>query len=347
MSSPARHTETVIPFTADDGLELNLIHVEGDRPPQRGAVLLVHGAGVRANIFRASVETTIVDALLSAGWDVWLENWRASIDFAPTRWTLDQAALFDHPAAVRTVAVRTGSSDVKAIVHCQGSTSFMMSMVAGLVPQVTTVISNAVSLHPRVPWFSHAKLQFALPLLRRFTDYLNPRWGLSAPTVPAKLVQLLVALTHHECRNPVCKQVSFTYGSGRPALWRHENLNDETHEWLKQEFAEVPLTFFAQMAACVRRGNLVAMETHRRLPLDFCAQPPETDARFLFLAGKQNRCFLPESQIRTSEWFEARRKGRHALRIVPAYGHLDIFLGKDAARDTFPIILEELERRQA
>ena len=78
---------------------------------------------MRGNIFRAPVQTTIVDALLDAGYDVWLENWRASIDMAPNQWTLDQAALYDHPAAVKKVVDETGSDQVKAIIHCQGSTS--------------------------------------------------------------------------------------------------------------------------------------------------------------------------------------------------------------------------------
>ena len=85
-------TETVVPFTAGDGFRCNLIHVQGERSPTKGPVLLVHGAGVRANIFRARVQVTLVDFLTKHGYDVWLENWRASIDLPPNRWTLDQAA---------------------------------------------------------------------------------------------------------------------------------------------------------------------------------------------------------------------------------------------------------------
>ena len=86
------------------------------------------------------------------------------------------------------------------------------------------------------------------------TRYLDPQWGLRAPTLTAKAVNAVVQLTHRECHNPVCKEVSFTYGSGFPALWRHENLNDETHEWLKGEFAAVPMTL-SSIAACSRLLN--------------------------------------------------------------------------------------------
>lgn len=337
-------TERVIPFRAGDGFPCNLIQIRGSEPPRRGPVLLVHGAGVRANIFRPPVETTLVDFLIEHGYDVWLENWRASIDFPPNQWTLDQAALYDHPEAVKTVVSETGEKKIKAVVHCQGSTSFMMSAVAGLVPQVKTIVSNAVSLHPVVPTFSEFKLQFTLPFLRLLTRELNPHWGIDAPTVSAKLVSLLVALTHHECDNAVCKQVSFTYGSGFPALWRHENLNEATHEWLKQEFASVPLTFFRQMARCVARGSLVAVDGDGDLPPDFAAGPPRTEARIALFAGDRNLCFLPKSQVNTYDYLVRYLKGRCSLQILPAYGHLDVFLGQNAARDTFPSLVAALDQ---
>ncbi|MDQ3698148.1 MAG: esterase [Gemmatimonadota bacterium] len=331
---------------AGDGFPCNVIHVRGERPPHKGPVLLVHGAGVRANIFRAPVETTLVEYLVAHGYDVWLENWRASIDLPPNEWTLDQAALYDHPRAVATVVSETGADEVKAVIHCQGSTSFMMSAVSGLVPQVTTIVTNAVSLHPVIPGVSKVKLHYAVPLVGLLTPFFNPQWGVHAPTTTAKLMTLLVRLTHHECDNLVCRYASFTYGTGFPTLWRHENLNDATHEWVKGEFANVPIRFFRQMSRCVRAGHLVAVEGNPELPESFVAVPPRTDARIAFLAGEQNRCFLPESQVRTHAYFASHTpvRDRHTLHLLPGYGHLDVFMGQRAARDTFPLILAELDK---
>ena len=227
-------TLETVPFTAGDGFGCNLIHARGDgASPTKGPVLLVHGAGVRAGLFLAPVETTLVDALLAKGYDVWLENWRASIDLRPNLWTLDQAARYDHPEAVKKVVAETGWKEIKAVIHCQGSTSFMMSAVAGLVPEVKVIVSNAVSLHPVVPAITKFKISASVPVMKRMTDYLNPQWCVDAPTMAAKAIKALVLLTHHECHNPVCKGVSFTYGTGFPALWDHANLNDATHEWIK------------------------------------------------------------------------------------------------------------------
>jgi pimeloyl-ACP methyl ester carboxylesterase len=339
--------ETIVPFTAGDGLACNLVHVQGETAPTKGPVILVHGAGVRANIFRAPIPVTLVDDLIAHGYDVWLENWRASIDLPPTRWTLDQAAVFDHPAAVATVVRETGAEHVKAVVHCQGACSFVMSALAGLVPQVETIVTNAVSLHPIVPGGSKLKLYGILPAIRMMTDYLNPHWGLHAPTLAAKLVTLAGAVTHHGCDNAVCKQVSFTYGSGDPALWRHENLNDATHAWIAEEFGAVPVTFFVQMAKCVRRGSLVSVDGLRQLPEDFAAISPLTDARFAFFAGEKNKCFRATSQMRSYDHFNKMRKNYHSLRVLPGYSHLDVIFGKNSARDVFPLIREELDRPTA
>ena len=342
MSDDALRT-TTLEFAATDGRALNLLHVEGPRPATRPPVILVHGAGVRANIFRAPVRRTIVDVLIERGHDVWLENWRASIDVEPSNWDLDQAAVHDHPAAVKTVVEQTGASSVNAVIHCQGSTSFAMAAVAGLLPEVTTIVSNAVSLHPVVPAFSRFKAKTMLPAMRRMTDHLDPSWGLHAPGAFAKSVAGFVRMTHHECDNLVCRLVSFTYGSGFPALWRHENLNDETHEWLSHEFARVPVSFFEHIAKGVSEGSLVSTGRYDQLPRNFTAQPPKTDARFVLFAGDRNRCFLSESQERTFEFLDRHQPGHHAVHVIPGYGHLDVFMGRNAAEDIFPLMADALE----
>jgi hypothetical protein len=222
-----------------------------------------------------------------------------------------------------------------------------MSAIAGLVPQVTTILSNAVSLHPVVPTLSKFKLNFGVPLFRFISDYMNPQWGLNAPSLPAKLIKFLVAATHHECSNAVCKQVSFTYGAGFPSLWSHQNLDETTHEWIGQEFAACSIAFFRQIARCARVGHLVAVGGLPGLPADFTAELPRTTARIAFFAGENNLCFLPESQRRSFAYFDRIRKDYHSLHVIPGYGHLDVFIGKNASRDVFPIMLAELDKDRA
>lgn len=339
----ADHRTEVVPLTAGDGTPLSLVHVRAPFEPWRGPVLLVHGSGVRAELFRPPIPHTLVDGLLDEGWDVWMLNWRASVDLEPMPWTLCDAAVHDHPAAVRHVLEATGATTLKAIVHCQGSTSFTMSAVAGLLPQVDTVVSNAVSLHPVLPLWSRGKIWSFTPVLQRLTPYLSPAWAYRTEGNFSTVVRRIVATTHHECDNLVCRMVSFTYGSGFPALWSHENLDAATHEWLSGEFADVPISFFDQMRRSVAAGRLVKVRDHPEIPDDLLAQAPRTDARFAFLAGADNLCYLPESQVRTHAFFAAQRPGKgDTLHVLPGYGHLDVFWGTRARYDTYPLILEEL-----
>lgn len=336
--------ERIVPYTTGDGREYNMINVRGTAEPTKAPVIVVHGAGVRANIFRAPVKTSVVDALVEAGYDVWLENWRASIDFPKNEWTLDQAAVYDHPYAVDKIKAETGAEKIKAIIHCQGSTSFTMSAIAGLVPDVDTIITNAVSLHPVVPKWSGFKLRNAVPLVNLFSKYVNPHWGVNAPSLLSKVLVGTVKLAHHECDNTVCKMVSFTYGAGRPALWLHENISEDTHEWLKEEFKNVPLRFFKQIGKCVAKGNLVRVENFDALPEDFAAQAPKTDARFVFFAGEKNLCFLPDSQQKTYDYFNQIKPDFHSIYRLEKYSHLDVFMGNDAAQDIFPLMISELDK---
>lgn len=332
-----------VPFDASDSLRLSLHNLKSAGPaPSKGPVLLVHGAGVRSNIFSPPNADTLPPVLARAGYDVWTIDWRGSIETPPNPWTLDQAAVHDYPAAVATIRERTGASQIKAVIHCQGSTSFMMSITAGLLPEVETVVSNAVALHTLVPPLARIKAMVATDTIGSRIDYINPQWGLYVTGFWPRLIDFWVRAIHHECNNAVCKYSSFTYGSGFPTLWLHENLSDETHEWLKGEFAHVPMTFFRQMKRCIAAGHLVSTGLYDELPADFVAQAPRTDARFTFLGGQYNACFTPNGMARTFDFFDKYAPGRHAFHELAGYGHLDVFIGKNAHRDIFPMIVDEL-----
>lgn len=337
------HQFETIEFDAYDGLKCNLKHVISSKTT-KCPVILVHGAGVRANIFNPPSSNTIVSMLVDQGYDVWLENWRGSIDLEPNHWDLDQVAINDHPAAVKKIVQITGAKEIKAIIHCQGSTSFMISAVLGLVPEVKTIISNAVSLHPVVPRYSEIKLNYYLPLVKLMFPYLNPSWGINAPDFKSKMLRFIVAATHKEKDTLVGKFVSFTYGAGFPALWLLENLDRETMEWIQYEFAEVPLSFFGHIKKCVNNEVLVPLHGTNGMKITYLDTPPKTEARIVLFGGEQNLCFHPDSQRKTFDYLDNINPGYHKLYILDNYSHLDVFLGKNAYKDVFPIMIDELNQ---
>ncbi len=139
--------------------------------------------------------------------------------------------------------------------------------------------------------------------------------------------------------------VSFTYGTGFPCLWSHANLRDATHDWIEGEFAEVPFTFFAQMAESVRRGHLVSVgRSRRQLPRIVrrraTARPTPGSCSS---PASDNHCFLPESQERTFEFLDGHRRGYHALHVAARLRPPRRVPRRDAADiDVFPTDPEEL-----
>ncbi len=333
-------------FKADDGVALNLRHMPADAGASaRGPVLMSAGTSVRANIFSPPNADTLPQFLSRAGYDVWVLNWRASIDLPARDYVLDDGAALDFPAAVRTIRQRTGSDTLKAVVHCQGSSAFTLAAVAGLLPEVSVAVCNSVALHPDVQIRAALKGPTAMALLPKVLDELNSQWGLHVQGFGPRVAVWLMRAGHHECNNAVCKMTSFIYGTGFPALWRHENLSDATHEWLKGEFAQLPIGFLVQTVKCVRAGRLLTTGRYPHLlPLDATGQAPRTDTRFVFMTGDLNETFLPTGMARSFDFFERFAPGRHTFQKLHGYSHLDPFIGKHAATDVFGFVLDELNR---
>jgi hypothetical protein len=245
---------------------------------------------------------------------------------------------------VREVRARTGAESIKALVHCQGSTSFTMSALAGLVDDVRTVASNAVSLHPVLTPRSRLKLAAMTPLASRIFDGVDPQWAVHPPSVLRAALARFVRLVRRECDEPACGMSQFVYGHGGDVLWRHENLDTATHHWVTREFGYVPFSFFRQILASARTGHLVPADDLPALPTSFADAAPPAGQLWTFLAGERNVCFVPEGQQRSHAWFREHSPQDHGYVPLPGYSHLDVFFGRHAADETFPKILAALER---
>jgi hypothetical protein len=64
-----------------------------------------------------------------------------------------------------------------------------------------------------------------------------------------------------------------------------------------------------------------------------------------FLQGADNKLFPPEGTAVTYDYLRERFGPELYTRtVVPGYAHMDCFIGKDAAADVFPLIIEQLDR---
>jgi cholesterol oxidase len=79
------------------------------------------------------------------------------------------------------------------------------------------------------------------------------------------------------------------------------------------------------------------------LPDDYFAYAREIETPVLLTTGADNKVFS-DSNIVCHERLQGLGCKQHELKVYPGYGHQDVFMGKDVARDCFPAMLEFMRR---
>lgn len=330
----------VFPLRTPDGVELRLIRHRGG---EKGPVILSHGLGVSSKIFTIdTIETNLLEYLHAHGYDVWLLDYRASIELraARRRSTGDDVATRDYPVAVAKVRETTGADSVQMVVHCFGATTFMMAMLAGLEGVRSAVVSQ-IATDIKAPALTRLKTGLHVPelldalgvdSLDAYVDTHRNWWE--------RLYDGALRLwpTEHEelCTSPVCRRITFMYAP----LYEHDQLNRATHDALHEMFGVANVGAFEHLGALVNAGKLVDAEG-RDVYLPHLAR---LAIPIRFIHGAENACFLPESTELTVERLsEANGAALYSRRVVPGYGHIDCIFGRNAAEDVYPLMLEHLE----
>ncbi len=336
LSAPEIHG-----ITAQDGTILRLTRYRGG---SKGPVLLSHGLGVSSRIFSLdSIDTNLCEFLFAHGYDLWLLDYRSSIELDASHrpHTGDDIALQDYPAAVDKILLETGVDGLHALVHCFGSTTFFMAMLAGL-KGVHSAICSQIGPHVLTPPVTALKSGLYLPDALRFL-------GVNSLTAYAdthddwteKLFNKLVALQplayEEQCKSPVCHRITFLYG----LLYEHDNLNRATHETLHELFGVATIDALDHLATMVRKGRIVNRDGEDV----YLPQLKRLAFPITFIHGAENSCYLPESTAQSYE--ELRKANGSALyqrHLLANYGHIDCIFGEQASRDVYPLMLNHLER---
>jgi cholesterol oxidase len=327
-------------FRTADEVSLRLVRYGGG---ERGPVLLVHGLGMAGSVFSLdTIDVSLVEYLHGSGYDVWVLDHRASIDLpaCEERFTVDDVARQDLPAAVGRVRELTGSEAIAVAAHGFGSLSLLMSLVDGLEGVRSAVCSQA-GLHLKVPRTARMKAGLHLPSVLRAMgkEALEPRAG-GDKNWRSRLfdagLRILPVELEERCQSPVCRRITFMYGP----LFEHDQLNRATHEALHEAFGIVNLEVFKHLAAMVRAGHAVSADGQSYVrDLERLAIP------ITFLHGGDNSCFLPAGTAATVEaLIEANGANLYHCEVVPDYGDMDSIIGANAARDVYPLIRAHLDR---
>ncbi|MEV4314165.1 alpha/beta fold hydrolase [Actinocrispum sp. NPDC049592] len=339
------------PFTTVDGLGLSLLRFR--RGEAGEVVLLVPGLTLSSDMFIMPEHYNLVSFLLDNGFEVWSLDSRMSnrhpYGTGLNRYTLDDLALFDHPAAVSLVRGQIGDRPLHVVSHCLGAVSFLMALFAGTVDGITSVVANSVGLTPRVATWSMAKLA-AAPFLAEYVlgmPTVTPDWARDPAFTRGWAVSKLTSLLHRECDVPECHLLSFLWGTGWPAMYEHENLLPVTHRRIGDLCRTTGFSYDRHVRKMVLAGRAVKYrntEKYSALPDDYLARAAEVTTPLLLMSGDRNKIFGASNRI-CFDRLEKAAPGRHEYATIPGYGHIDPFIGQHAAVEVFPRMLDFLKRQ--
>jgi pimeloyl-ACP methyl ester carboxylesterase len=344
---------SIYPFYTADGLGLSLTRFTTG--PCSNVIVILHGLTTSSDMFIMPEHDNLVSYLLDNGYtDVWCMDSRMSNRFPYNltrhRYTLDDVAACDVPAALSTVRREVGDGPaLHVIAHCLGSLAFMMALYGKSICGITSAITNSISLHPRVPAWSLVKLTL-FPFLVEYPlglSYINPNSRYEPGLTVGRLVSAVADLFHRECACPSCHMLSFMWGAGFPALFFHENMDPITHDRLGDLFGGTSVHYYRHVRKMVFAKRAVKYSNHDKkysvLPEDYTAYAEEIKTPVLFVMGEKNRVFADSNEI-TFKRLRSLGMHQHEFHVFPRYGHQDIFMGRNVATDIFPRFLQFLRK---
>jgi len=238
----------------------------------------------------------------------------------------------------------TGSKDIQVVCHCVGSITFFMSLLGGYIDRswLRTIVVSQVA-YDLIPHTSFTKmaslLNFSKAMQGMGLDGLdvNANNGRNAKEqILAKLGDAVGAMRTwpiggEDCESEECHRITFLYG----LLWKHVNMNKPTHETLGESFGFANARGLEQLMRCINNINPVCDSTREKDPnKPMYNQMKNLSMPIRFISGALNYCFDPKSTAHSVQ--VARQVQPLSDRVViPGYGHIDVFMGHNAAKDSY------------
>lgn len=254
------------------------------------------------------------------------------------------------------------------VAHCMGSVAFSCGLLDGTIPAswIKGVTCSQVFMHPI--WNSANMIKASLgPVpLDKMYKLLAGSWFSCSTSHDDSLVQRLLnqALRFipdarkEICNSASCHRISLTFGR----CWNHRNLNEATHRQIDRFFGGVNMTLLQLLMK-------MGVDSHAMSngPLFERLTTPENINRLrnvpiLLFVGSDNAVLSPEATEKTYEvlcdTFGTKTGGDsvcgdepcntghidYRRRVVPGYGHLDCWMGRNAWKDVYPMVREEVDR---
>lgn len=245
---------------------------------------------------------------------------------------------------------------IYTIAHCMGSVAFSAGLLDGTIPAkwIKGVTCSQVFMNPIWNCMNMIKI-LALPIpadtLYRFFagNWFSCGTGKNDSYLQKTLNEALRLMPDNRkeiCNNATCHRISLVFAR----CWNHRNLNEATHRQIDRFFGGVNMTLMHLLMRQGYQGHVMSNG-----PLYERLDTPENVRKlkgipFLLFVGGDNAVLSPESTERTYEvltdTFTSHHDGgiQYRRRVVPDYGHLDCWMGRNAWKDVYPFVLEEVDR---
>jgi hypothetical protein len=131
----------------------------------------------------------------------------------------------------------------------------------------------------------------------------------------------------------------------RPRLWNHRNLNEATHRQINRFFGGVNMTLLHLLMQMGVRGYVTG---NAPLFKDLTTGPNIERLRgipIMLFSGGDNHVLDPSCTDKTySILRNTFGDGIYERHVVPGYGHLDCWMGREAYKDVFPMIRRQVDK---
>lgn len=257
-----------------------------------------------------------------------------------------------------------------AISHCMGSVAFSSGLLDGTIPSwwIRGITCSQTFMNPIWNTMNLIKARVGPIPADRLYSAVAGSWFSCSTSPDDSLVQralnqvlrFLPGARREICNNASCHRISLTFGR----CWNHHNLNEATHRQIDRFFGGVNMRLLRLLERMGSAGHVMG-----NAPLMETLTTRENVARlrglpFLLFVGRDNAVLSPESTEKTYEilcdTFGSSAGGSAAgvageglhdgsgveyhRRVVPGYGHLDCWMGRNAWKDVYPFVREEVDR---
>ncbi|EFX05792.1 glucose-methanol-choline oxidoreductase [Grosmannia clavigera kw1407] len=331
-------------------------------------LFMVPGAAVDQQIFATpTIPFNAVNYFNRAGYRVFVTVPRiGQVKEAEKGWTtydarLDIRACLEHIrreyGGGKTGGDETGQpSPIYTIAHCMGSVALSTGLLDGTIPAswLLGLSCSQVFMNPIWATSNMAKARAGPVPMDRVYRLLAGPWFSCSTSTEDSLVQrtlnqalrLISASRRAEtCSSASCHRVSLVFGR----CWNHANMNEATHRQIDRFFGGVHMRMLQLL---MRQGSQGHVMTNA--PYFAILDTPANVARlrglpiFLFV-GSDNVVLSPLATETTYEvlcdtFGGDAAEAQYGRRVIPGYGHLDCWMGRQAWRDVYPVVRAEVDR---